>query len=89
MAKKCKTVFNDESRAFYKKLVIVLGIAMILFSFEKMITVIVEFFCFIAALLINRARFKKTESYWVMVDYLRKAADLGHKAAKRKLILWG
>ena len=62
---------------------------MVLLSFKKPLAVIVELICFAAVFLINRARFKNTESYRVMADYLHKAADLGYKAAKRQLILWG
>lgn len=89
MAKRCKTVFDDETRGFYKKMIIVPGIAMILLAFEKPIAIIVEFVIFAAVFLIKRSSFKNMESYQVMMDYLYKAAELGHKGAKRALRLWG
>lgn len=89
MAKRCKTVFDDETRGFYKKMIIVPGIAMILLAFEKPIAIIVEFVIFAAVFLIKRSSFKNMESYQVMVDYLYKAAELGHKGAKRALRFWG
>ena len=89
MAERYKDLLSDKAVEFLIKLFILLVSAAVLNELDKPFIFLIEFFCIVASSFISRERYRDTESYRIRRDYLRRAAQLGHKRANIKLMIGG
>lgn len=89
MAKKCKALLPNRVIETSMKLLMFLASAGALQLFDKPLVLLIAFVCVVGTCFIKPEGYRSTETYRIMMDYLRRAAELGHKRANIRILFWG
>lgn len=89
MAKKCKALLPNKVIETSMKLLMFLASAGALQLFDKPLVLLIAFVCVVGTCFIKPEGYRSTETYRIMMDYLRRAAELGHKRANIRILFWG
>lgn len=88
-AKKYKASLPDKVIEMSIKFLLLLAMAGTLHWFKKPLVFLFELFCFVYTCFAKPEGYRDTEHYQIMMDCLRRAAELGHKRANIRIVFWG